>query len=71
MLIAREDSPITSDHSMNYLLLIGGLLVCYILFYLWGNRKVIPCIGGVVITGASTGIGEYSSFSLTFAMYID
>jgi len=41
-----------------------SLVTLLSVYYLFGRRKILPCAGGVVITGASSGIGESTAIYL-------
>lgn len=43
---------------IGYIGIIAVVLTLVYVFY-WRNRRIIPDFGGVVISGASSGIGEY------------
>jgi len=42
-----------------------SLVTIFGVYYVLGRRRVVPCAGGVVVTGASSGIGEST------AVYLD
>jgi len=56
--ITEQTFSASGMESFNVWTLVISFITLFTLYYLFRRRKILPCAGGVVITGASSGIGE-------------